>query len=211
MTKKDYTKEPIELTDGVKGPFSKGKKRVTPTRKGTNKIYSSRNKWTKIPFVTGYDLLQYMIAVRPYIEKKYSISTNALEYLLYLFPFQYFTIKEYNKIPKYGITNYISLKQMREDGWLETVLQPRKGSSVLGFTPSAVDCVRDFYKYLSGQKKISHKPILSNPFVLDEQQKLNQMRWKLMLELREGAEKRPSKYRKALFQPVPPHELAEQD
>lgn len=174
------------------------------------KKYSRRKKKQIISFVRGYDLLQYIIAVRPYIEKKHGIDQLTLEYLLYLFPIQYFTRKDYRLIPKYR-DYYVSLNTLIEQGWIHLAIKRRASADVFGFTEAGRACVQEFYQYLAGEKTISIKPIDSNPFADPDDKVLDNMRWELMLKMRGEAERRPSIFRKALFQKVPPLETSMQE
>ena len=55
-----------------------------------------------LPFFRGYDLLENMMVVRQYIQKKNNIDIGLLEILLYLAPKQYFTQADINKLRKAG-------------------------------------------------------------------------------------------------------------
>jgi hypothetical protein len=62
--------------------------------------YSRKNERQKLIFTRGRDLLQFNIVVRPYIIRKHRLNNQTeLDVLLYLFPIQYFTKRDFNALP----------------------------------------------------------------------------------------------------------------
>lgn len=161
--------------------------------------YSKNKLKMKLCFFEGYDLLQYLIVVEPYILKKHSIK-EALELkaLLYVFPMQYFTIGDF-KILKILRHHNITLKGLVESGYFKIAVKfPVVNKSIYTLTDRSVKIVRDYYSYLSGEKVIYPNSNL-NPFRNEESAKVDLEREKVMEKLKHQAEKNPSKFRKALY------------
>ncbi len=126
--------------------------------------YSKRNEIVNMYFHMGYDLLQYNIAAKPYIMKKYSLKKEIeLDIILYLFPIQYFTHADFKLLPLNN-TGY-SFKKLREMNMIVEVIQGKKhyASKVYSVSEKHKKAVIEYYKILSGQKTPG-KTDASNPF-----------------------------------------------
>lgn len=161
--------------------------------------YSTNKLKMKLCFFEGYDLLQYLIVVEPYILKKFSIKEPLeLKALLYVFPMQYFTIGDF-KILKILRHHNITLKGLVESGYFKIAVKfPVVNKSIYTLTDRSVKIVRDYYSYLSGEKVIYPNSNL-NPFRNEESAKVDLEREKVMEKLKHQAEKNPSKFRRALY------------
>ncbi|MBC7845549.1 MAG: hypothetical protein H7Y10_03555 [Flavobacterium sp.] len=115
-----------------------------------------------LPIFRGYDLLENMMVVRQYIQKKHNIDLGLLETLLFLNPKQYFTQADYAEMPKQFrycylknllATGYVSLLQDAKDVSKKLYKVNRKGHEI----------VCNFYELLSCEKKINEIQS-SNPF-----------------------------------------------
>lgn len=114
--------------------------------------------WHMIP---GYDLMQNNIFVRPFIIKKYGIEHEViLDVLLYLFPIQYFRKSDFDILPT---RNHISFLALSNFGYIESAIHMTKGPNVYRLTDRAVDIVRNYYQYLSGEKIFDPK-LQGNPY-----------------------------------------------
>lgn len=101
----------------------------------------------------GYDLLENMFVVRHYISDKYNVTLRVLELLLKLYPMNYFTYEDYYELPKnfqLVRADYLKEKKLIEEYKHGTT----RVNSVFCLTRKGKNCVEDFYKYLSGEKKI---------------------------------------------------------
>jgi hypothetical protein len=102
----------------------------------------------------GYDFLENFFIVRHYVCTKNKISLRVLEMLLKLYPMNYFTYHDYYELPK-------NFQLVRADflikkGLMVEIKEKHKDrpESIFKLTTSAGAIVRDFYKYLSGEKPI---------------------------------------------------------
>lgn len=122
----------------------------------TSSAKAKKKKYTKQRFLLcydGYDIMQNLIVVRPYIMKRYDIEFRLLEVLLYLFPMQYFTQDDYRVVPK--PFTYRSVKDMmRLDMICISVNGENKGKHLYCLTRKAKEIVIHFYQCVSGEKKI---------------------------------------------------------
>jgi len=105
----------------------------------------------------GYDLLENMIVVRQYIQKKHNIDLGLLEILLYLSPKQYFTQADYKELSKQF--KYCSIKNLIATGFVG-VLQKggNLGKNVYKVNRAGHEIVRNFYELLAGEKFITDRP-----------------------------------------------------
>lgn len=188
-----------ELSDTTRNFLIHNKTKV---QKGTNenlkKKYSRKNPKAIYSFVNGFDLLQYSIVVKPYIYKRYNIkSPIELDALLYLFPIQFFCMEDFKYIPLKQ--ENIHLKTMIDMGYLELcVKNVDNARNIYTLTDHAINIVKDYYRYLSGEKTIipgSYK----NPFRGKDAKKVDQLRERVMMRLKSQAESNPSKFRENLY------------
>lgn len=125
--------------------------------------YGRSNRSYRLHMIPGYDLMQYNIVVRPYIIRKYGIEdSDTLDVLLYLFPIQYFTGKDFAVMRPF--IPGLSFKSLKANGYVELVVSAsERVKSVYRLTDRSVDIVMEYYQYLSGEKVFD--PIAQgNPF-----------------------------------------------
>jgi hypothetical protein len=102
----------------------------------------------------GYDLLENLIAIRPYIQKKNNIDLGLLEILLYLSSRQFFTQADFREMPKQ--LKYGSIKNLIATGFVGIVQEGENlGKHVYKINRKGHEIVRNFYELLSGEKNIS--------------------------------------------------------
>lgn len=102
----------------------------------------------------GYDLLENLIAVRPYIQKKNNIDLGLLEILLYLSSRQFFTQADFREMPKQ--LKYGSIKNLIATGFVGIIQEGGNlGKHVYKINRKGHEIVRNFYELLSGEKSIS--------------------------------------------------------
>jgi len=116
---------------------------------------AKKPKYTKIKELyvfQGYDLLENMIVVRQYVQKKHNIDLGLLEVLLYLNPKQYFTQADYADMPKQF--KYQSIKNLIATGFVATLQHGTDlGKNVYKVNRKGHEIVCEFYELLSGEKK----------------------------------------------------------
>lgn len=128
---------------------------------------SKTPKYSKEKHLTvfrGYDLLENMIVIRQYIQKKHNIDLGLLEVLLFLAPKQYFTQLDYKEMPKQF--KYCLLKNLIQTGFVSILSEGRKAEHHLyKINRKGHEIVTNFYELLSGEKKISETRYDNNPFL----------------------------------------------
>lgn len=161
--------------------------------------YSRKIKKQKLIFTSGRDLLQFNIVVRPYILRKHRIK-NALELdiLLYLFPIQYFTMRDFKALPT--LNEGYHLNTLIELNYIEVVVQHRKGvaNNLYGLTERAKKIVKEYYEYLSGEKTVNPTGY-TNPFNDKDATKVDSIRQKLLNKLTRQTKTQPKLYRKNFY------------
>jgi len=101
----------------------------------------------------GYDLLENLIVVRQYIQKKNNIDLGLLEILLYLSSRQYFTQSDFTEMPKQ--LKYGSIKNLIATGFVGIIQEGGNlGKHVYKVNRKGHEIVKNFYELLSGEKKI---------------------------------------------------------
>ena len=154
--------------------------------------YSRKASDHRLIFVTGFDLMQFTIVVKPFICKKHRIKTSLeLEILLYLYPIQYFNIKDFKYLPVSQFS--YNLKTLIDLGHLELLVQHKNGhqANIYGLTDRAKRAVRDYYFYLSGEKTLKDKTYTA-PFKNIKKSKIENQRKKVMMKLKRQSELQPS-------------------
>jgi hypothetical protein len=112
------------------------------------------SKVNRLAFFQGYDLLENLIVVRPYIQKKFNIDLGMLETLLYLSAKQFFTQADYAEMPKQF--KYRSIKNLIKTGFVGILQNGENlGKNVYKVNRVGHEIVRHFYEVLSGEKKMA--------------------------------------------------------
>jgi hypothetical protein len=125
---------------------------------------SKKEKYSKEQYVAcfrGYDFMESLIVVRPYIQKRYNIDLALLELLLLLVAKKMFTQKDYASYPKQY--KYRSIKNLMATGFVDFVQKgPNSSKDVYTINRKGIEIVAHFYECLSGEKKV---PVnATNPF-----------------------------------------------
>lgn len=166
------------------------------TKNGSGQImgkYSRHSPSVKFHFETGYDLLQFNIAVRPEVKRIFNIKKDIeLDALLYLFPIQFFSMGDFNMLPMKQ--HNLHLKTMMDLGYIEVAIEA-KGGKLLGkkvytLTKKAKDCVIMYYRMLSGES--FDWPEYVTPF---EQKKIDRLRDNLIEKFKRQIETTPHKFK----------------
>ena len=125
-------------------------------RKGSVRKYNIKRI---IYSYAGYNMLENLVAVRPYILGKYGISIKTLEVLLYLGPKNFFTQEDYFNTPKEY--KYNSIKYFILHGYMELAIRGTKQNDkrqrihhILTLTKKSREIIQDFYECLSGERKM---------------------------------------------------------
>jgi len=155
----------------------------------------SKYKRDQILLVDGFDFLEYSLVVRPFIQKKYGIEVRLLEMLLYLYPRQVFTHADYKEMPK--PFSYSRLYSLRKTGLVVIFSEgKRSGGNLYCLSKQAKQIVTDYYKHLSGERKITENAE-HNPLALTKKGKHNDKRMGLIEKMNSME---PSALKKSLYQ-----------
>ena len=118
---------------------------------------AKKNKYSKqfnLKFFEGYDFMENLIVVRPYIQKKYKIDLGLLELLLYLHGKKFFTQKDYAETPKQF--KYRSIKNLLNTGYVGIVQNGENlAKHIYKLNAIGAAIVKEFYELLSGEKRFS--------------------------------------------------------
>jgi hypothetical protein len=102
---------------------------------------------------SDFDLLQNQYPVRLFVQAKYGLSLRELELLLFLYPKQYFCLKDYKAFPL--TFSHRRITTVIKHGFVKIA---KKGKNmdqhVYTLTKSAKHQVVAYYKYLSGELKV---------------------------------------------------------
>ena len=149
-------------------------------------------------FRKGYDLMQYTIVVRPFILKLYKIEKEiVLDLLLYLFPIQYFTNIDFKLLPLKH-TGY-NVKTLLAEGYIDLCIEKNHyGSRVYLLSERSHKIVMDYYKYMSGEKTIGTGTSV-NPFKDENATQMDQVREKLMKDLKSRLDRFPNQFKNTFF------------
>lgn len=132
-------------------------KRARKATKGMAVTFQEeKEKYSKDQFVQiykGYDFLENILTVRTYIQKRYDIDLAKLELLLKLMGMRVFTRAEFSEVPKeYGLKTFYTFMEMGYINLLSDNHDVEKRLFCLNTRGKNI--VINFYKYLSGEKKI---------------------------------------------------------
>jgi hypothetical protein len=167
---------------------------LIPGTKGM--AYSREKPKHRIYFEKGYDLLQYNIVVRDYILRRYQIKKDVeLDILLYLFPFHFFTREDFMLLPTRS--KGYNMKKMVALGFIKIHIKKASTGNaghIYALTKEAKEIVRNYYKYLSGEKTL--KPDnYKNPFRGADSSKIDRDREALMFKLAKQIQNNPDKFK----------------
>ncbi len=185
-TKKVAQQHGVNVTPSTNAAYAKAK-------------YSRRDKAQNLIFTAGRDLLQFNIVVRPYILRKYRIKKDVeLDVLLYLFPIQYFTIKDFKALPIRSMGYY--LNTLMDLDYIEVAVHHRNNASsnIYQLTDRAQKIVKEYYQYLGGEKTVNPNSY-TNPFNDPEATKADNERNKLLTKMMRQTKTQPKKYRHHLW------------
>jgi hypothetical protein len=133
--------------------------------KTKNRDKGDRVKYEKKHYaeiVLGYDMLENLMLVRTYIQKKYEIRFKLLELLLFLAPKQFFTQADYKEIAKNY--TYGRIDNIVDSGFVKIMtLGESKGRHLYTLSPIGKTMIAEFYKCLFGEKKIPTERLRDNP------------------------------------------------
>lgn len=160
-----------------------------------NRKKKAKYKRNQIAIVDGFDFLEYSMVVRPFIQKKYGIEVRLLELLLYLYPKQVFTHMDYKEMPK--PFSYSRLYTLRKTGFIVIFSEGKalKGN-LYCLSKQAKQIVTDYYKHLSGERKITEDPEY-NPLMHNKKGKHNDKRMNMIKKMNSME---PSALKKSLYQ-----------
>jgi hypothetical protein len=174
--------------------------------KGSNedekRKYSRKSKQQKTSFVTGYDLLQYNIVIKPYIIQKYHLKdVNELDVLLYLYPFQFFVRGDFAQLPtnttghSFKVLIELGLVVLRVKGAVHKKINQK---NIYSLSDNSKAAVKSYYQFLSGERTLVDNSY-AKPFFFQENTKVNAQRRALMLKLKQKSEHSPSIFTKGVL------------
>ena len=146
-------------SDSVEATFDKEKIYVQTS--GTPRYYKKMTKTN-----LGFNILENLMLVRYYIQKRHDISFRDLEFLLFLYPKLFWDIRDYRDYPK--TYSHRNINTMIKKGYVEVFTETdRKRKTVYQLTKKAKHIVVQFYKYLSGEKNVPENTSLNSMFKAD--------------------------------------------
>lgn len=117
-----------------------------------------KNKSTKyhrkiLTIDTHYNMLEYYLIVRMFMQEKHGIDNRLLEILFFLYSKKYFTFRDFKEYPL--TFSYRRIDKLLELEMVE-IFRPdtAKSRQVYKLSQKAIQIVVNFYKYLSGEKQI---------------------------------------------------------
>lgn len=140
-----------KLPEGAAKIIKRGKTFMAKSSNRGKKV--KYNQPQLLTYHEGYTFLENIMLVRVFLQKKHNLSFSVIEMLLYLYPKNYFTLDDYNEIPKQF--TFFKIKKTIELGMIREVTQARKKADRLYcLSVKGRHVVEDFYMYLSGEKPI---------------------------------------------------------
>lgn len=136
---------------------------------------SKNPKYTKQHFLRiyeGYDMLENLLLVRIYIQRRFKVDLHLLEMLLYLSPKHYFTQKDYAEMPKNF--SYTRIDNLVKTGMVRIAADGKhKHYHLYSLSAKGRTVISTFYKLLSGEEKIpvekKYNPMADeNAFAIDK-------------------------------------------
>lgn len=137
-------------------------KTLTESNSSVNFNKLKKEKYSKKEFTIdrGFDLLERLIIVRPYIQKKYDLTIDLLELLLYLHGKKLFTQADFAEIPKQF--SYASIRNILDTGHVVIAQEGVDLSKhVYKLSVHATHGIEDFYELLSGEKKFPEYTLMN--------------------------------------------------
>ena len=117
------------------------------------------SKRTETHVYTGMESLRYLGVARRFICAKFDLTYQHLEIFLYMAPFNYFTIKDYDRIAKPYIG--YSIQNLRKNGYVVAMfkkeelkrpnLKHKDIADIYALSRKAKTAVTQFYKIISGE------------------------------------------------------------
>jgi hypothetical protein len=145
----------------------------------------------------GFDILENLHFVRHFMCRKHGIKFELLELLLYFYPKQCFTRRDYTEYPK--MFNLNKIKYLVDDGYFSLVTKGAKsgtGIALYKLSRLSITIVQDFYKYLSGEKQIPESSVC-NPFAKNTANAIDKKRLALIIKMKSIP---PSEDKRRLFE-----------
>jgi len=130
-------------------------KKNTPMLK---RVRTGKELFTEKAFLEvheGYDFLRNFGIVRNYIEVRYDINVNTLQTLLFLYPLQYFTAKDYREFPHKGTCRSPINTEGKPNELIEIVVKSvSRANHIFTLKKKYKKIVIEFYKLIAGVKPI---------------------------------------------------------
>lgn len=155
-------------------------------------LYSVHSLGSRNEFIDGFNFLQYNIVVKEYILRKHRIKNDKeLDILLYLFPIQYFSRRDFSVLPiRYADYN---IKILMELDYIKVHINKARKANIYRLTDRAMIAIIEYYRYLAGDE-IFDPEKQGNPFRNEEKVKMDLKREKLLERLKKKAIFEPHKF-----------------
>lgn len=136
--------------------------------------------------VIGYDMLENLMLVRYYVQKKHKISFKLLELLLFLAPKHFFTQADYKEMSKNY--TYGRIGNIVDTGFVRLMtLGENKSRNLYTLSVTGKSVITDFYQCLFGEKKIPTSSVRDNPLALKSANVYIQKKFALIKQINELA------------------------
>lgn len=135
-----------------------------------------------IKVAENYNFLEYYLIIRMFMQQKHDIDNRLLEILFFLYPKKLFTWKDFKEYPL--TFTYRRIDTLLEKGMVE-VFRPdtAKSRQIYRLTQKAQTIVRNFYEYLSGEKKLptnrQNNPLLATQPKTSRERLIQEMIYKM--------------------------------
>lgn len=144
-------------------------------------------------FYSGVEALRYLGPARKFILERFSITTNDLDVLLYLYPYNYFTKSDYNRIAKpfikcRGVNTYVKnglvTKTFTKEDLTTPTIDKKKVEDVYCLTVKGKMVVSQFYNIV-GQ---AMKPYFFEKLNFSKSETKNNLMKDLLREMKQNLE-----------------------
>lgn len=151
MTKKEANLE--QVLEPTKNRLRKDKTKVVEEfYKGNDKVAYTRFQYARV--YKGYNILENIMFVRSYIQKKYEIDFRLMEQILFLTPKSFFTFDDFKEVAKFNFA-YKRITRLIELGFVAVASKGRSLSeNIYTATAKARKLNQEFHEMLAGETEI---------------------------------------------------------
>lgn len=126
-------------------------------------------KTTYLRLYTGFDFLENLVYIIPYIRKKHNIKSAAHLYtLLYLYPKNIFSLRDYNHI-KFITFDLLKISGLEKLGLATCIYDHEvEGDKLYKLTKKGRNVVEEIYKLLAGEEQVDVSVFKKSPKSIDK-------------------------------------------